>query len=161
MRILSAPPSCARPSSKWAARLVFYALIGLAIGIAIELLFSALNSTSYVPGLPSFLDQFSNQNLAVAVERLLYLLLGTVLGLASHIFDMERWSLVKATAAHYLVVVISVGTCGIVLHWFSVGTAALNFVLPVTVIYVFIWLTLWVTTWLKVRQARQALLPRG
>lgn len=158
MKTLLAPHDTHPQSPHLLKSIVIYALIGLAIGVISELIFSAGNSTTYVPGVPAFLAQFDNQNVAVLLERIAYVLLGVVIGLASHLFNIESWSLTKATVVHYLVVLLSLGVCALTLKWMPFGWAmVLGFVVPATVMYMVIWGAMWLRIFSQIKKASEGL----
>ena len=160
MNTLSAPHDTPAQSPHLLKNIFLYALIGLTIGVICELVFSAATSTNYVPGVPAFLAQFDNQNLAVLVERIASAALGIILGLAGRIFDVEAWSLAKATALHYLVVLLSVGACALTLRWIPLGWPALGFLVSLTIAYMVIWLSMWVTYYARFKRASEQLAAR-
>ena len=121
-------------------RIALYALVGLFIGSCLELLFSALESSTYVPGSPQFLEQFANQHTAV------YLALGAVVGLSSEVFDFETWSLGRATAVHAVVTTASLVLAAMVLRWVPFGWPLLGFAAVVLGVFALIWLAIYVVT---------------
>ncbi len=127
-------------------RIALYALVGLFIGSCLELLFSALESSTYVPGSPQFLEQFANQHTAVLIERLVYLALGAVVGLSSEVFDFETWSLGRATAVHAVVTTASLVLAAMVLRWVPLGWPLLGFAAVVLGVFALIWLAIYVVT---------------
>ncbi|MDO5722572.1 MAG: DUF3021 domain-containing protein [Actinomycetaceae bacterium] len=126
-----------------ALRVIFYATLGLTIGILIELVVSSANGTTYLAGDPDFLNQFSNHNLAVLIERLVFALLGVVMGLSSELFNRDSWSLGRATAVHALVVTSSLTLAAITLKWIPLGWAIFGFILLVLGVFAVIWLVIW------------------
>ncbi|MDY6050804.1 MAG: DUF3021 domain-containing protein [Rothia sp. (in: high G+C Gram-positive bacteria)] len=133
-------------------KILIGALIGIAIGCTMELLFSALMGSTYVPGVPSYLAQFDQQNTAVLVERLIYAGLGAVHYCAADLYKNERWPLALATLVHAAIVLTSVLLAGAYLHWFPLTMGAfMGFLLVALLIYALVWV---ISFWVSLRETR-------
>lgn len=123
-------------------RIVEGAAYGIAIGCLLELIFSALFAGNYyAPGIPSFLVHFENVNIAVAIERALYALIGVVSSLGTLLFEKEKRPLFVSTTIHFALIAITVCIVGVVLGWFRDWSGIVGAVLSFTLVYVFIWVS--------------------
>lgn len=120
-------------------------LAGVGIGSLIELFFVAIHSsgTAYTPGVPSFLESFDSEILAVALERGCYGLLGAVWSFTSILaFDenINRRSLPANTALHMFIGLIATMLIGGFLQWFPISPATIfRFILIYLAIYGSFW----------------------
>lgn len=127
-------------------------VVGIVVGVLIELAFSAHYGSAYVPGSSAFLAMFSNENAAVLVERCIYALLGVVQGAAGAILAVDRFSLAKATMLHMSVIVVSLIPAALYLRWIPGGWAIVGFVGITAGIYGVIWVVLWLCIRSQVRR---------
>lgn len=133
-------------STSLGKRIGLGALGGLAIGIACELAFSWAHGSSYTAGVPEFIAEFSNANVAVLIERLIYATLGAVLCSTGQLFDSPRLSLASATCTHALIVLAAVLGTAATLKWIPLTVPAIiGFVLLTVVIYVLVWMGVWLS----------------
>lgn len=131
--------------------------IGVTIGIVIELVVSALYGGDYVPGTPAFLATFANVHAAVAVERVVFALLGAVMGAVSVVFELEKFSLARATITHMMVVVVSLLGAAWYLRWVPAGWPLVGFIGVAAGVYGCIWAGMWVRIRAQIRQANRRL----
>lgn len=138
-------------------------VIGLAVGSILELLFSwsLSGSGAYCPGVPSFLAQFDDMNAAVAVERLVYALIGVVSCLAARVYRSPRLTLAGATAVHVAVVTTCVLAAALILQWVSMSAASMiGLLLVFLAVYAVIWLVMWLIARRDVQLANKAIRNR-
>ncbi|PYZ97502.1 hypothetical protein CR205_02590 [Alteribacter lacisalsi] len=86
-------------------------------GIAIASLFSFFFYTTYYIGGGEVL----NAQL-VLINQLGNFALGITFGLTSLFFEIDRWSLTKQTAAHFVCTITVFNAVGLSLGWFTAGT---------------------------------------
>ncbi|QKF06717.1 DUF3021 domain-containing protein [Berryella wangjianweii] len=140
---------------KYMRRALIGAAAGIAIGCMLELAFSAAWGAQHIPGKPSFLADFDNQNLAVLTERVLYALLGAVQAMAGLLFPNERRSLAATTAIHFLLTCVPLLGVGMVLKWWQGGWPLVGALGIITVIYALIWMASWLSVRATVRQVSE------
>ncbi|OKL49915.1 DUF3021 domain-containing protein [Boudabousia marimammalium] len=140
--------------------LMLGALTGLAIGVTLELVFSFAISNQYTAGLPSYLDSFGNQNVAVLMSRGIYMMLGVGMQLLSGLYDSDRFSLMSATVLHYLGVSFLLSGAGLFLKWVEWGWSILGFLQVTTLIYLCIWVAMWLKMRSQIRKANQKIAER-
>lgn len=129
------------------------ALVGLAIGTTLELIFSVGMGHSYSPGIPAFLAEFSNPLVAILITRALYMVLGIICGLARVVYDIERLSLFAASLIHLTICALAFLVIGTYLKW-GIGLGAL---LSFFIIYVAIYIILWIYNLIKIKQLNKNL----
>lgn len=144
-------------------RVVVGLLIGLAVGVILELAFSSAAGATYTPGNPDFLAQFGNENTAVLIKRLIYAGLGGIMGGASAIFDHDRLSITAATGLHFVVTMIPLLGSAMFLRWAPVTLGgAVGFLLVAAGVYVLIWAGMFLRYRSEVARMNRALaLRRG
>ncbi|MCI6584828.1 MAG: DUF3021 domain-containing protein [Mobiluncus sp.] len=123
------------------------ACVGVAIGTTIELVFSlTFAGTSFSPGTPEFLNGFTNSNLAVFVERVVYALYGIICSFAGLLYRDEHRPVALSAAMHFGVVILCGIAAGSYLKWWSSGWGMLGVIVSIVVIYLIIWLVTWLFT---------------
>ncbi|WP_204122633.1 DUF3021 domain-containing protein [Lacticaseibacillus mingshuiensis] len=122
--------------------------IGVTCGLVMSLLFSYLYSNTYYPSSPRFTDQFQRPLDAISVSILLWALMGIVFALSSLIFDVERWSMARRTAVHFLASYIPFTLLALLAKWFPAGW---GFLLSYTLIYLGIYVAMWLSFYLAAR----------
>ncbi|AKK10040.1 DUF3021 domain-containing protein [Corynebacterium uterequi] len=136
------------------------ATIGITVGVLLELVFSALAGGEFLPGTASFLNQFDNIHVAVAIERAIYAAIGAVHMLSGVIFQRPL-SLATSTALHFALIVSTVIVPALYLRWIPGGWAIVGLILMVAAIYVVIWVAMWLRTRAGVAAANDALAKKG
>ena len=137
--------------------LIIGALVGVVIGVTLELLISSVRGSGYVPGVPTFLAGYTNVNVAVAIERLVYAVIGAANYACGALFEAERLSLAAATFYHYLCIAVVVLGGALFLHWIPLGTPVIGFLAILTLIYLVIWLSIWLFIRQKIQRANARL----
>lgn len=132
-------------SSTVPGRILVGAGLGVLIGTILELIFSSLVGGSlYTPGVPGFLTQFSNQNVAVLTERVIYALLGIIQVFAAKIYESERRPVAQSTLLHLALTFVTVAGAGIYLKWFTMSAGqVVSFVATFAIAYLLIWIYMW------------------
>lgn len=160
-------PSSPTPPAQSRRSLLADTLLGVVIGLAVcsilELLISwfLYDKGTYYAGVPSFLGQFDDMNAAVAVERLVYALIGVVSCLAARIYNSPRLTLAGATLIHVVIILTCVMAAALILQWIPMSAAAIvGMVLISLVAYAIIWLVIWLITRRDVKLANKAIQNR-
>lgn len=90
-------------------QIILRALLGLPIGITITYFISIIISIIYGKGfyvacVPALVDMMGNEINAVILQVLLGAILGMVFSIASIIWELENWTLLKQTVIYFVVV---------------------------------------------------------
>ncbi len=86
-------------------KMVVFSLIGVGIGSILSLVFSLIHG-EYAPGVPEFLDGFSNTNKAMIVQTIIFIVLGILQGFASEIFkNVDEQNFKTIFLKHYLQII--------------------------------------------------------
>ena len=73
----------------------------------------------YAPGVPEFLDSFSNTNKAMIVQTIIFIVLGILQGFASEIFkNVDEQNFKTIFLKHYLLIMLPLLLAGYYLKWF-------------------------------------------
>ena len=98
--------------------MVVFSLIGVGIGSILSLVFSLIHG-EYTPGVPEFLDSFSNTNKAMIVQTIIFIVLGILQGFASEIFkNVDEQNFKTIFLKHYLLIMLPLLLAGYYLKWF-------------------------------------------
>ncbi len=122
--------------------------LGIAIGYIITIAISACYGTTYLPCTPSLAAELGSELSAVILQAVLCGILGAACAAASCAFQVERWSLAKATAVHFLVLSFSMLPIAYVSHWME---HTLSGVLCYFGIFVGIYVLIWFIQYLGIR----------
>ena len=99
-------------------KMVVFSLIGVGIGSILSLVFSLIHG-EYSPGVPEFLDSFSNTNKAMIVQTIIFIVLGILQGFASEIFkNVDEQNFKTIFLKHYLLIMLPLLLAGYYLKWF-------------------------------------------
>ncbi len=124
-------------------RCLIGAPIGLSISYFITLIISAMiNKGEFYPVNPQLTQLCGNELNAVAVQTICSLLYGAAFAGASVIWEIERWSLLKQTVLHCIVVSLASFPIAYCMYWMPHnfwGIAGYIFIF--FAIYLFIWLS--------------------
>ena len=93
-----------------------------------------------LPRLYELVNDFGGEQSAVIVQTVLLDVFGAIVGAASVIWELDRWSLTKQTGAHFCLFAIPFSIVAYVLYWIprSVGGVVVSLIILV-VIYAVIW----------------------
>ena len=96
--------------------------------------------TFCAPRLYELVNDFGGEQSAVIVQTVLLGVFGAIVGAASVIWELDRWSLTKQTGAHFCLFAIPFSIVAYVLYWIprSVGGVVVSLIILV-VIYAVIW----------------------
>lgn len=128
-------------TKKLLQRLLFGACAGISIGVIIQTVISSLSNTTYVPGVPSFLAKFQNIHTGVAIELILYALVGMFwcLDFLYRRVEQGKMRLFTATLIHFLGGIVMLSIVGYILEWYKGILNLFLFILQATIIYFIIW----------------------
>lgn len=116
-------------------------LSGVALGQLIAIVISAVKGDgSFHAVIPELVNDFGGEQSAVIVQTILLGIVGAIVGAASMIWELDRWSLIKKTGAHFCLFAIPFTLVAYALYWAprSVG-GVVAWVLVLVVIYAVIW----------------------
>ena len=104
---------------------VLRALMGAPVGLLISTLITigisaAIGDGQFHPVVPSLAQRCGELN-AVALQTVVVLLYGAVFSGASVIWEVEKWSLLRQTVTHLLVVSLCTLPVALGLHWMEAG----------------------------------------
>ncbi|MGX7109623.1 DUF3021 domain-containing protein [Facklamia miroungae] len=128
--------------------------MGIGIGYSMSLLFSFFHG-EYSPGVPSFLNQYDSVLNAVAIQTLVYLILGLVQAYASMIMENKNRSLLLNTILHFLVILLPLLGASYFLHWHRNLVSLILIALMVTFIYFGIWIVNYLHIKAQIEQINQ------
>ena len=101
-----------------------------------------------------FLAYVGNDMTAFVIQYMLLGLYGTLAMGGIVVYEIEEWSLIKATLVHFCMTVTVFFGLAFFLRWFAlkdIGSIAVMFLLMV-VLYVFIWLMNYLEYWFQVKE---------
>lgn len=99
-------------------KIVAFSLMGIGIGSILSLAFSLIHG-NYSPGVPEFLESFSNTNKAMIVQTIIFTILGILQGFASEIFkNVDEQNFKTVFLKHYLLIMFPLLLAGYYLKWF-------------------------------------------
>lgn len=128
--------------------LLIRSLLGLVIGAAAAHLFTFVVGyfvygqwTLCAPGLIDALGETG----AIALQTALGALFGMVTLGGMCVYDIETWSLLRASFVHCLLVLVSYIIVGLILRWFSADAASVLIVAGIIfAVYAIIWLIMYI-----------------
>ena len=117
-------------------RSLFGLLSGVALGQLVAIVISALKGDgAFYAVIPELVNDFGGEQSAVIVQTVLLGVAGGIVGAASVIWELDRWSLTKQTGAHFCLFAIPFTIVAYVLYWIprSVGGVAASIVVLVMI----------------------------
>lgn len=146
-------------------RFVVRASIGFGLGILIGTVIAALTGTSeggdgrlYLCN-KEFVDFIGNELIAFLIQSFLCGIQGVVGMGGAVVYEIEKWSTLKATLTHFLAVMISFYCIAFFSRWISV-TDANSLIFPLLFMvppYVFIWLANYLSYKLQINKINEKL----
>ncbi len=127
--------------------LIVRSLVGLVVGAImahiITLLVNYLGSGSWLICMPSLTEAIGFTK-ALVLQTVLGAVLG-MLGLGGMcFFDIEEWSLLRATVAHCLLILVTDTIVGLLLHWFSFHIIPILIMACIIILaYTLVWLIMY------------------
>lgn len=138
-------------------------MIGLPIGISINYVIAAVTSLLwgqgwFSPVVPPFQTAVGSEAAANAVQLLLVALMGFVFGASSCIWDVERWSLLRQSALHFLIIAAAFLAVAWVCCWMEhTPLWLLGYLGIFAAIYAVIWLSISLSIRAKIKAVNQKL----
>ena len=100
-------------------KMVAFGLMGIGIGSILSLAFSLIHG-DYSPGVPEFLESFSNTNKAMIAQTIIFIVLGILQGFSSGIFkNVGEQNFKMIFLKHYLLIILPLLLAGYYLKWFA------------------------------------------
>ena len=144
-------------------RVLFRGLIGAPIGITvgygINVILSLLwGGGAFFPVIPAFALAVGSDAVAAAIQFVLTAVLGSVFAMASCIWEADRWSLLRQTLLHFLIVAPTMLAVAAVCRWAYYTPGGLwGYLIIFLVIYAVIYAANFLSTRRKVAAANRRL----
>ena len=123
------------------------ALIGIVINYLITIVISAIIGDGiFYPCVPSFTERYGNEVTAVIVQTILSAVLGGGFSMASLIWEMDDWSLLKQTGVYFAIITILMMTVAYICEWME---HSLRGVLSYFGIFFAIFVVIWVIRYMS------------
>lgn len=129
-------------------RLITKSLIGFVIGAlvvhVITLLVNYFGSGQYLICMPELMERVGLVG-AVVLQTFFGAIFGMVALGGMCLFDIEKWSLLRASMVHCALILVTYLTIGLLLHWFTFDIIPLLITSAIIVlVYALIWLIMFV-----------------
>lgn len=123
------------------------ALIGIVISYLITIVISVIIGDGiFYPCVPSFTERYGNEVTAVIVQTILSTFLGGGFSMASLIWEMDDWSLLKQTGVYFAIITILMMTVAYICEWME---HSLRGVLAYFGIFFAIFVVIWVIRYMS------------
>ncbi|NMA94185.1 MAG: DUF3021 domain-containing protein [Clostridiales bacterium] len=137
-------------------RLITRLISGFAVGVLlvhlITFLVNYLGSGQCVVCMPELSERLGSVQ-AVVVQTLLGAILGMIAFAGTLFFDIEEWSLLRATAAHCALILSTFLIVGARLHWFSMHIIAISIMAGIIILmYALIWVIMYLIWKREIRE---------
>lgn len=137
-------------------RLITRLITGFAVGVLlvhlITFLVNYLGSGQCVVCMPELTERLGATK-AVLVQTILGALLGIIAWVGMCFFDIEDWSLLRATAAHCALILSTFLIVGARLHWFSLHVIAISIMAGIIILtYALIWVIMYLIWKKEIRE---------
>ena len=129
--------------------------IGVLVSLIITIIFSlCLGHGEYFPAPHELIDWCGgNETTAVIVQMICSLLVGAVCGGSSVIWEAERWSLLKQTLIHFVIIAILFFGIGYVMNWMPHNLyGALGYIGGFILAYVVMWCSIYFSIKAKIKK---------
>lgn len=116
--------------------------LGIAMGYLITIIISLIwGNGHYVPCVPDLVITMGREINAVMLQTLLCGILGAGFGVASVIWDMENWGIVKQTGIYFLIVSVIMMPIAYITHWMEHSLKGILLYFGIFfIIFVIIWI---------------------
>ena len=122
-------------------------LIGIVINYLITIVISAVvGGGTFYPCVPSFTERYGNEVTAVIVQTILSAFLGGGFSMASLIWEMDDWSLLKQTGVYFVIITVLMMTVAYTCEWME---HSLRGVLVYFGIFFAIFVVIWVIRYMS------------
>lgn len=145
---------------KLLVRSILGAPIGVTISLTITIIFSiCLGNGEFFPAPHELIDWCGgSETKAVIIQMICSLLVGAVCGGSSIIWDIEKWSLLKQTIIHFMVIVIPFFGVGYIMNWMPHYLyGALGYIGGFIVVYIIMWFSLYFSIKEKIKKMNKQL----
>ncbi len=129
--------------------------IGVLVSLIITIIFSlCLGHGEYFPAPHELIDWCDgNETIAVIVQMICSLLVGAVCGGSSVIWEVERWSLLKQTLIHFVIIAVPFFGIGYVMNWMPHNLhGALGYIGGFILAYVVMWCSIYFSIKAKIKK---------
>lgn len=135
---------------------LIYGVIGLFVGLFVGNLISFLSSDHVFPWVaPEFAQQIGNGTVAFLLQSLIYALDGAVCMGGMVLYDIDEWSLLRATLTHYVIVVLAYLLMSLLLCFSNSVWETLIILGIMTVIFFIIWLIIYLVYRKQVKELNE------
>ena len=129
-------------------RLIAKSLIGLVVGAlvahVITILVNYLGRGQFLICMPELTERFGFAG-AVIVQTVLGALFGMLALAGTCLFDIEKWSLLRASVWHCVLILLTYIVIGLLLHWFSFHIIPILIMSGAIIfVYALIWLIMYI-----------------
>lgn len=131
-------------------RTLLGAPIGLSISYVITIIISAIiNNGEFYPVVPQLTHLCGNEINAVIIQAICSLIYGAVFSGASIIWEIDRFSLLKQTIIHYIVISVTSLPIAYLMHWMHHSAWG---VISYFSIFIIIYIIIWVSQYLAMKK---------
>lgn len=140
-------------------RLILGATAGVFISLLITIIISyTMGDGKFYPVVPELVNDMGNEINAVTLQTLLSLLYGAVWGLASLIWENEKWSLLKQTIANFTLTTSATIIVAFTLRWMIRSVVGvLGYLFIFVAVYFLIWISIYLVNKKKVKEINKKL----
>ena len=136
--------------------LITRSLIGFAIGAVvvhiITLLVNYFGRGQYLICMPELTERLGLAG-AIIVQTVLAAIFGMIAFGGTCLFDIEKWSLLRASVAHCALILVAYIIVGLLLHWFSFNIIPMLIMVGIMIfVYALIWLIMYAVWKREIRQ---------
>lgn len=134
--------------------------IGVTISLIITIIFSlCLGHGEYFPAPHELISWCAgNETSAVIVQLICSLIVGAICGGSSVLWEIEKWSLLKQTLVHFVVIIIPFFGIGYIMNWMPHYLfGALGYIGGFIVIYIIMWCSLYFSIKAKIKKMNKQL----
>ena len=125
--------------------------VGILIGYAMTVLLSlGWGSGEYLPCAPELTARMGSEMGAVLLQAALCAVLGAAFGASSMIWEIERWSIARQTAAYLFATSLAMMPTAYLLYWMRHSLAGF---LSYLGIYLLIFLAIWLGNYFAIRRS--------
>ncbi len=138
-----------------------YAVIGSLVGISLSFiipLFISLtvNDGMYYPVVLEMAATMGGELNAVVVQTVVSTLYGAILGMASLIFQLEHWSLMKQTITHLIVTSLTTLPVAYLCYWMNHDFKSIFMYFGIFfAIYLFIWVAQYISIYYQIKKMNE------
>lgn len=143
---------------KMKKKCLIYAVIGSLGGISLSFIIPlfislTINDGMYYPVTLEMITSMGGQLNAVVVQTLLSIVYGATLGMASLIFELDRWSLTKQTISHLVVTSLVTFPVAYLCYWMDHNFKSIFIYFGIFfAIYLFIWITQYISIYHQIKK---------